>query len=48
MTRTTGLPTVRVLVATTRCQYWWGEGPQMSKFEQVSNDDHEMPVVGEG
>ena len=34
------LPTVCVLVATTRCQY------QVNKFEQVSSDDHQMPVAG--
>ena len=48
MTCTTGLPTVHILVATTRCQYWWTLGPQMSKFEQVSGNDHQMPVVEGG
>ena len=39
---TARLPTLRVLVATTRCQYFWGGviGPQVDKFEQVSSDDH--------
>ena len=36
---------------------WWpplgvststGVGPKVNKFEQVSNDDHQMSVVGEG
>ena len=36
-------------VATTRCQYQWGEvGPQVHKFEQVSSDDHQMSVAGGG
>ena len=36
-------------VATTRCQYQWGEvGPQVHKFEQVSSDDHQMSVAGVG
>ena len=43
---TARLPTVRVSVATTRCQYWWRVGPQVNKFEWVSKDDHQMSVVG--
>ena len=50
--RTTRLPSVCVLVATTRCQYQWGKvggvGPQVTKFQQVSSDDHQMSVVGGG
>ena len=46
--RTARLPTVRVSVATTRYQYWWGVGPQANKFEQVSSDDHQMSAAGEG
>ena len=47
---TTSLPTILFLVATTRCQYWWGGGvgPQMNKFEQVCSHDHQMSVVGVG
>ena len=26
----------------------FGVGPQVNKFEQVSSDDHQMSVVGEG
>ena len=46
MMHTTRLPTIRVSVATTRCQYHAGVGPQVNKSEQVSNDDHQMSVVG--
>ena len=35
-------------VTATRCQYQWGEGPQMNKFEQVSSDHHQMSVAGAG
>ena len=46
---TTSLPTILFLVATTRCQYWWGGvSPQMNKFEQVCSHDHQMSVVGVG
>ena len=45
---TAHLPTICVSVATTRCQYWWRVGPQLNKFEQVSSDDHQMSVAGEG
>ena len=43
------LPRVRVSLATTGCQYWWGMGigPQMNKFEQVSSDDHQISVARE-
>ena len=41
--RTTRLPTICALVAT-RCQYWWGMGPQANKFEQVS----QMSLAGDG
>ena len=45
---TARLPTVRVSVATTRCQHQWGRvGPQVNKFEQASSDDHQMSVAGE-
>ena len=44
--RTVRLPTTCVLVATTRCQYRWGIGLQVNKFEQVSSDDHQMSVAG--
>ena len=40
---TARLPTVHVSVATKR-----GEAPQVNKFEQVSSDDHQMSVAGEG
>ena len=43
------LPTVRVLMATTRSRGWGGAvgvGPQVNKFEQVSSDDHQMSVAG--
>ena len=41
------LPTVRVLMATTRSQGGAvGVGPQVNKFEQVSSDDHQMSVAG--
>ena len=43
--RTARLPTICVSVATTRCQYCWGN-PQVNNFEQVSVDDHQMSVVG--
>ena len=51
--RTARLPTVRALVANTRyqycCLYVWGwGGPEVNKFEQVSSDDHQMSVEGEG
>ena len=42
------LPIVRVLVATTRCQYHAGLGPQVNNFEQVSSDDHQMSVARGG
>ena len=42
---TARLQTVHVSVATTRCQYCDGVGPQLNKFEQVSSDDHQMSVV---
>ena len=45
--RTARLPTVHVLVATTRCQYHRRIGPQVNKFERVS-DDHLMSVAGGG
>ena len=45
--RTSPLPTVRVSVATTRCQYQ-GVGPQVNKCEQISSDDHQMSVTGGG
>ena len=46
--RTGHLPTIHVLVATTRCQYWLEEvGPQVNKFEQVSSDEHQMSSAGE-
>ena len=37
-------------VATTKCQDRWegGVGPQVKKFEQVSRDDHQMPLAGGG
>ena len=39
------LPTIRVSVAPTRCQYWWGGGRvvglQVNKFEQVFINDHQ-------
>ena len=44
--RTARLPTILVLVATTRCQYHEGMGPQVSKFEQVTSDDHQMSIAG--
>ena len=31
---------------TTRYQYWWGGGPQINKFEQVSSDYHQMSLAG--
>ena len=41
--RTACLPTIRVLVATIRCQNWcvrvgYG-GPQVNKFQQASSDE---------
>ena len=46
------LPTIRISVSTTRYQYpGVGEGelgPQVNKFEQVYNDDHQMSVAGAG
>ena len=36
------------LVATTRCQYCWGVGPQVNKFEQISSNDHQMSLAGVG
>ena len=35
-----------VSVTTTRCQYQWGVGLQVNKFEQVSSDDHQMSLAG--
>ena len=46
--RTVRLPTMHVLVATTRCQYHEGMGPQVSKFKQVNSDDHQMSIAGGG
>ena len=45
--RTARLPTVCVLVATTKCQYHGGRGvnPQLNKFEQVLSDEYQMSVV---
>ena len=43
---TAHLPTVRASAAS--CQYWWGGGPQVNKFEQVSSDGHQMPLAGAG
>ena len=43
---TAHLPTVRASAAS--CQYWWGGGPQVNKFEQVSSDCHQMPPAGAG
>ena len=41
------LPTVRISVVSTRCQYQGvGVGSQVNKFEQVSSDDHQMFVPG--
>ena len=37
---TTCLSTTYVSVTTSRCQSGWGMGPQVDKFQQVSNDDH--------
>ena len=28
----------------TKCQYWEGVGPQVSKFEWVFSDDHQMSL----
>ena len=42
--RTARLPNVHISVATPRCQYWLGVGPQENKFEQVSSDQHEMSL----
>ena len=45
------LPSIHVLVVTTRCQYSGGGrwlGPQVNKFERVSSDYHQSSVVGEG
>ena len=42
--RTTRLPTIRALAI--RCQYQWGESPQINKFEQVSSDCHQMSLAG--
>ena len=46
--RTARLPTVCVSVATIRCQYHGVGGvcPQVNKFQQVSNDDHQMSDGG--
>ena len=44
---TAHLPSVYVVMITTRCQYW-GVGPQVTKFEQGSSGDHQMSVSGEG
>ena len=30
----------------TRCQYQWGRGLEVNKFEQVSSDGHQMSLVG--
>ena len=38
-------PTVHALVAT-RCQYWWGWGPQENKFQHVPSDGHQMSLAG--
>ena len=46
MMHTARLPTVRVSVPTTRCQYWWMVGPQMNKVEQVSSDGHQILLAG--
>ena len=32
-----------VLVTTTRCQYHYGGGLKVNKFEQVPSDDHKVP-----
>ena len=47
---TARLPTARVSVTTTRCWYCFGGGvdSQVNKFEQVSNNDHQMSVAGGG
>ena len=48
---TTHLKTVRpsVSVATTRCHSMeGGVSSQKNKFEQVSNDHHQMSLAGEG
>ena len=43
---TSRLPTVRVSVTTTKCWYCFGGiDPQVNKFEQVSNNDHQMSVA---
>ena len=39
----TGFQEAYCPLATTRYQHWWG-GPQVNKFEQVSSDDHQIPV----
>ena len=46
--RTVRLPTMHVLVATTRCQYHEGMGSQVSKFKQVTTDDRQMSIAGGG
>ena len=43
--RTTRLATVRA--PATRYQYWWGMGPQVNKFVQVSTDGHQMSLAGD-
>ena len=47
--RASRLRTVDVSVATIRCQYPGGMvSPQVNKFEQVSSEDHKMPVAEGG
>ena len=38
---TARLPNIHASVAT-RCQHWWGVGPQVNKFEQVFGLGHQM------
>ena len=46
--RTARLPTIHVLVATTRGQYQWGSvGIQVNRFEKVSSDGHQMTAAGD-
>ena len=40
-------PTAHASVVT-RCQHWWGMGPHMSKFEQVSSLCHQTSLAGGG
>ena len=42
--RTAHLPTVHVSLMES----WGGVGPQVNKFEQVSSNDHQTSVAGEG